>query len=74
MKKQSTEQFIIEAKEKHGDKYDYSKVQYENNLKEVIIICKEHGEFLQTPNGHLSNNGCKKCGTIIITNKSRIFY
>ena len=37
----------------------------------MIIICKEHGEFLQTPNGHLSNNGCKKCGTIIITNKSR---
>ena len=30
MKKQSTEQFIIEAKEKHGDKYDYSKVEYEN--------------------------------------------
>jgi hydrogenase maturation factor HypE len=30
-------ELIIEAKEKHGDKYDYSKVVYENNLKEVII-------------------------------------
>ena len=62
MKKQSTEQFIIEAKEKHGDKYDYSKVEYENNLKEVIIICKEHGEFLQLPKTHKRGNGCKDCG------------
>ena len=37
MKKQSTEKFIIEAIEKHGDKYDYSKVVYENNLKEVTM-------------------------------------
>jgi very-short-patch-repair endonuclease len=62
MKKQSTEQFIIEAKEKHADKYDYSKVVYENNLKEVIIICKEHGEFLQLPKTHKRGNGCKDCG------------
>ena len=62
MKKQSTEQFIIEAKEKHADKYDYSKVVYENNLKEVIIICKEHGEFLQIPKTHKRGNGCKDCG------------
>jgi hypothetical protein len=62
MKKQSTEQFIIEAKEKHADKYDYSKVVYENNLKEVIITCKEHGEFLQLPKTHKRGNGCKDCG------------
>jgi hypothetical protein len=71
MKKQSTEQFIIEAKEKHGDKYDYSKVEYENNLKEVIIICKEHGEFLQLPKTHKRGNGCKDCGFIIMKNKQK---
>ena len=62
MKTQSTEQFIIEAKEKHGNKYDYSKVVYENNLKEVIIICDKHGEFQQLPKTHKRGNGCKDCG------------
>jgi very-short-patch-repair endonuclease len=62
MKKNLTEQFIIVAKKKHGDKYNYSKVIYENNLKEVIIICKEHGEFQQLPKTHKRGNGCKDCG------------
>ena len=30
-----TEEFIEKAIQIHGDKYDYSKVVYENNLKEV---------------------------------------
>jgi hypothetical protein len=42
MRKLSTEQFIIKAREKHGDKYDYSKVEYQNNTTNIIIICKEH--------------------------------
>jgi very-short-patch-repair endonuclease len=46
----------------HGDKYDYSKVEYVNNENKVFIICPEHGEFLQTPHSHLSGCGCKKCG------------
>jgi len=56
-----TEEFIEKAIQIHGDKYDYSKVVYENNLKEVIIICKEHGEFLQKPSSHLQGRGCIKC-------------
>ena len=43
--KYTTEQFIEKAKNIHGDKYDYSKVNYINNKTEVIIICPEHGEF-----------------------------
>lgn len=27
----------------------------------MIIICPEHGEFLQTPNNHLRGKGCPKC-------------
>ena len=57
-----TEPFIQKAREMHGDKYDYCKTVYENNLKEVIIICKEHGEFLQLPKTHKRGNGCKDCG------------
>lgn len=57
-----TKQFIENSILLHQDKYDYSKVNYENNLKEVIIICKIHGEFLQLPKTHKRGNGCIKCG------------
>jgi len=57
----STEQFISDSKLVHGDRYDYSKSKYILNSKPTIIICKEHGEFSQTPNSHLSGNGCIKC-------------
>ena len=57
-----TEQFIEKAKKVHGDKYDYSKVEYKNAKTPVTIICKKHGEFNQLPNYHLSGNGCQKCG------------
>lgn len=53
--------FISKAKIKHNNKYDYSKVKYVNARTKVIIICKEHGEFSQTPTGHVSGNGCPKC-------------
>ena len=47
----------------HGNKYDYSKVIYKSAQEKVLIICKVHGEFEQTPQGHLRNHGCPKCGT-----------
>lgn len=57
--------FVDKAKKIHGDKYDYSKVVYTNNNTPVIIICPEHGEFLQLPTGHLSQKqGCPVCGII----------
>lgn len=59
--KSNTEAFIKKAREIHGDKYDYSKVEYKGNRIPVIIICPKHGEFLQTPHEHLSGCGCKKC-------------
>ena len=65
-KKYTTEEFIISAKLKHGDKFDYSKVEYLGVFKNVIITCPIHGEFLQTPKNHLdSMTGCKECGTIL---------
>lgn len=64
----TTRQFIEKARGLYGNKYDYSKVIYINAHSKVCIICKIHGEFWQTPNDHLSNHGCKKCGNIIIKN------
>ena len=60
----TTEAFIEKAKKIHGDKYDYSKVEYTNNRTKVCIICPEHGEFWQTPLVHLAGRGCYECGRI----------
>ena len=56
-------EFIKRAKEIHGDKYDYSLVEYKNNETKVKIICPIHGVFEQTPNGHLAG-GCAACSGI----------
>ena len=61
MRKLTTEEFVEKAKTVHGDKYDYSKVEYLNNSTYVCIICPEHGEFWQKPSNHLMGNGCPKC-------------
>lgn len=63
--KKTTEQFITEAKAIHGDKYDYSKVNYSGNKTKVCIICPEHGEFWVSPVNHISKHnhcGCPVCG------------
>jgi len=54
--------FINKAIKKHGNKYDYTKVNYVNNETRVTIICNKHGEFNQTPHEHLDGSGCKMCG------------
>jgi len=62
--KLTTEDFIKKAKEVHGDKYDYSFVEYVDNTTKVKIICPIHGEFEQTPHHHKRGGECKKCGNI----------
>ena len=60
--RKSIDTFIKQAKEIHGDKYDYSKVDYRGNKSKVILICPKHGEFAVTPNKHISRgDGCPKC-------------
>lgn len=55
------ERFIEKARKRHGDKYDYSKVEYVDSVTKVCIICPIHGEFWQTPQGHVRGNSCPKC-------------
>lgn len=57
----NTQEFITKAQKIHGDKYDYSQVDYIKASEKVKIICPKHGVFLQTPNEHLSGYGCIKC-------------
>lgn len=53
--------FERKARTIHGDKYNYSSVEYKTAHDKILIICPEHGEFKQTPNHHLMGNGCPKC-------------
>ena len=56
--------FISKAREVHGNKYYYSKVEYVSAKDKVIIICNEHGEFSMNPNKHLSaKQGCPVCAS-----------
>ena len=68
-RKNGLNEFIEKARKVHGDKYDYSKVEYVNNKTKVCIICPIHGEFWQRPNDHLTGYGCNKCGRDITCDK-----
>lgn len=58
----TTEEFIEKARNVHGDKYDYSSVQYKSSYEKIEIICYLHGSFFQTPDSHINQgNGCPKC-------------
>ena len=57
--------FIKTALKIHGNKYDYSKVEYKNANTKVCIICPEHGEYLQRTADHLLGRGCPKCAKIL---------
>lgn len=61
MKRKTTSQFVSEAIKVHGNKYDYSLVNYINTHTKVSITCPKHGIFEQIPCDHLHKHGCPKC-------------
>jgi hypothetical protein len=63
-KKYTKDAFITKAKQVHGDRYDYSLVEYINSHTKVKILCLEHGRFEQKPYSHLQGIGCKLCGVV----------
>lgn len=63
-KAKTFEQFEAEAREIHGDKFDYSDFVYVNNKTVGKIHCNKCGyEFKMTPINHIwQRQGCPKCG------------
>ena len=57
----TTEKFVLNSQQLHGNRYDYSRVQYKNSYTKVEIICRVHGSFWKTPIGHLRGCGCNSC-------------
>jgi len=60
--------FIDKALKVHGDRYDYSLVDYKSSKIKIKITCKQHGIFEQLPSKHLSGRGCPTCGGSIKKN------
>ena len=71
--KESKDEFVEKAKQVHGDKYDYSKVEYINNSTKVCIICPVHGEFWQKPVNHIRGQGCPICKESKLEKEVRLF-
>ena len=57
----STKDFIADCIKIHGDKFDYSKVNYTGNKNKVKIICPKHGEFEQMAIEHKTGTSCPEC-------------
>lgn len=59
------ESFLRRARERHGDRFDYSRVRFQGSGTPVEIVCSTHGPFEQTPNLHLRTGGCRLCGQML---------
>ncbi len=70
--KLTKEKFIKKANKIHNNLYDYSLVAFKHKNTKVKIICDVHGQFQQTPVGHLQGYGCKKCAFKVLTNEDFI--
>ena len=56
-------QFITDAQKVHGERFDYSEVEYVNTHKPVRIKCRQCDVvFMQEPASHLAGHGCPNCG------------
>lgn len=59
--KYTTKSYIDKCINIHGNKYDYSLVEYLGSIKKVKIICKIHGIFEQLAFCHIQGQNCSKC-------------
>jgi len=57
----TSDEFLIRAREAHGNKYDYSLSVYKNRSEKIIIICPIHGPFKQKAGCHIDGDSCPSC-------------
>jgi hypothetical protein len=69
--RKTTEQFVIDARTVHGDRYDYSLTECVNAKVKVVIICRIHGSFEQLQYSHTSGGGCSKCAHVAMGDRLR---
>ena len=71
-RQKTQEEFIEDAKLRHGDRYDYSKVVYNHNGDKVEIVCKIHGSFFQQAGSHLYGTACPRCAVEYTKSKRKL--
>ncbi len=59
--KPTTEQWIEKANKVHHNRYTYENTVYKHCKEKVIITCRIHGDFEQSPHSHLMGRGCSFC-------------
>lgn len=65
----TTEQYVNEARQVHGELYDYTATAYVHSTEKLEIICKVHGRFMQSANNHLQGHGCPACAKVNFQSK-----
>lgn len=60
-KRRTLESILEQARQVHGDTYDYSIAVFLGTHKKWEIICREHGSFWQVVRSHLDGDGCPQC-------------
>ena len=71
---ENCKKFIEKSKIVHGNKYDYSKINYIGDKINVCITCPEHGDFYQTPHNHTNGAACPKCANESRSKKKETFF
>lgn len=66
--------FLEKSKNKHGERYDYSKVIYSHINTPVEIVCSAHGPFWQKPSVHFNGSNCPKCSIEVRSEKQHWNY
>ena len=59
--RKTRDEFIRSGSIIYDNKYDYGESVYRNHMVKLLIICPEHGKFMQSPNNHLKGRGCPRC-------------
>jgi hypothetical protein len=71
LKPYTLKSFTVKSCSIHGEKYNYSRVKFVNVLTKIIIGCRIHGDFEQTPSKHMGGSGCTRCSIDANANKQR---
>lgn len=71
LRTKTTEQYIAEAKEIHGDNCDYTDTIYKGSDNKLRVKCNKHNIFFDIlPSNHLTGTRCRKCFS---ENQSELF-
>lgn len=69
-RRKTKEEYVSQSNDIHNGLYDYSLFDYKGYKVKGVIVCKIHGNFEQTFDGHIHGKGCSKCG-ILKNSKNR---